>query len=74
MEKFRSYLNSLIEQLFEKNNITWMMPKLNPEMYGSCCITIQSFHYETDDKRSFEYFRHITYDNRRMRVIRLLTK
>jgi hypothetical protein len=57
--------NPLIEQLFEKNQVTWTMPKLNqtfemknPDMYGSCCIVIECYQYETDDQvhcRSFDY-------------------
>ncbi len=63
--------NSLIEQLFEKDSVTWIVPKLNqthqmknPDMYGSCCITIQSYHYETDEHRPSECFHFITNDNR----------
>lgn len=65
--------NSPMEQLFEKDSVTWMMPKLNqthqiknPDMYGSCCITIESFQYETDAQALSECFRYITHDNRRI--------
>ena len=64
---------SLIEQLFEKDSVTWMMPKLNqthqmknPDMYGSCCITIESFQYETDEQTGLECFRYITNDHHRI--------
>jgi hypothetical protein len=60
---------SPIEQLFEENQVTWMMPKLNqthqmknPDMYGSCCITVQCYQYETDDQVHVERFDYITND------------
>lgn len=68
-----SHTDAIIEQLFEKDSITWMTPKLNqthqmknPDMYGSCCMTIQSFHYETDEPTSVECLRYITNDHRRI--------
>jgi hypothetical protein len=61
--------NSPVEQLFEENQVTWMMPKLNqthqiknPDMYGSCCITVQCYQYETDDQVHGERFHYITND------------
>ncbi|CAF5009570.1 unnamed protein product [Rotaria sp. Silwood1] len=61
--------NPSIEQLFEENQVTWMIPKLNqtyqmlnPDMYGSCCITIHCYQYETDDQVYGEHFDFITND------------
>lgn len=59
----------LIEQLFEANQATWMMPKLNqisqmknPDMYGSCCITLHCYQYKTDEQVPCEHFDFITND------------
>ncbi len=61
--------NPPIEQLFEENQVTWLMPKLNqtyqmknPDMYGSCCITIQCYQYDSNDQVHCERFSFITND------------
>jgi hypothetical protein len=63
------YQNPPIEQLFEENQVTWLVPKLNqthqmknPDMYGSCCITIQCYQYGADDQMHCERFGFITND------------
>lgn len=61
--------NPLIEQIFEENQVTWMVPNLNqtcqiinPDMYGPCCITIHCYQYETGDQIYCENFNFITND------------
>ena len=48
----------LFEQLFGQDQVTWMVPYLNqihqmtnPDMYGSCCIVIQCYHYVTEENQ-----------------------
>lgn len=55
--------SSSLEQLFEENQVTWIMPELNqthrminPDMYGSCCITIECYQYEENDQAHCEHF------------------
>ncbi|CAF3590853.1 unnamed protein product [Rotaria socialis] len=65
--------DSLMEQLFVENQVTWMIPKLNQtyqmknlDMDVSCCITIHCYQHKTDDAIFCERFDFITNDGHRI--------
>ncbi len=58
-----------VEQILEEGQITWMLPKLNqthqvknPDLYSSCCITLQCYQYGQEDRQHYEYFDYISND------------
>ncbi|CAF1384777.1 unnamed protein product [Rotaria sordida] len=58
-----------IEQILEEGQVTWMLPKLNqtdqvknPDLYGTCCITLQCYQYGSEDRQHYEYFDYLTND------------
>jgi hypothetical protein len=62
---------SPIEQILEEGQVTWMLPKLNqthqvknPDLYGTCCITLQCYQYGEEDRQHYEYFDYISNDGR----------
>jgi len=57
------------EQILEEGQVTWMLPKLNqthqvknPNLYGTCCITLQCYQYGQEDREHYEYFDYIAND------------
>ncbi|CAF1374160.1 unnamed protein product [Rotaria sp. Silwood1] len=63
----RQYLP--IETLLEEGQITWMLPRLNqthqvrnPDLYGSCSISIQCYQYGEEDDEHYEYFDYLNND------------
>jgi len=59
-----------IEQILEKDQVTWMLPKLNqthqvrnPDLYGPTAISIQCYQYGQEDNIHYEYFDYLTNDD-----------